>query len=887
MSPIKLNNSKYTKPPFCKGCPINHLTEGYIPPFNCETTEQLIVGEAAETNDLAKGEPFAGGAGIWLKNILKRAKISYNTFGVVNTIGCRPTNNIYPGSSEWKLDKFAGFEAVKYCRKHHLQPVLESKPWRKIIALGEQALRSLTFQRGIMAWRNSPLALREDGPAGKPRVLPILHPTYIMKDSKWYDITIGDIKNDLQLVPEDFNLNGTLLDLQAWDEKEFAFDLEWNPQTLEVSLCGFSNGYGKATVWDWKPEYIPEIKRIFEESEVLIGHNIVGADLPILKKLNFGTSAKLMDTMLMQHLIMPDVKHDLGFCASVFTRAIHWKGKGKDEATGGQQWQTWNMMTAIPIKYGGYGGCKNADHAYKLYNARDVSRNYEIYPPIQQLVTQWNLDTLYENVAIPTSKICRRLGDQGIKIDPTKIKTINETLTKEIGELEKDLPKELQTYYKDVNKFVTAEAGTYRPKTKKCKGKKSDNTQHPMAEYIFTQPGSIKCFHCLTLIPSGPMSLVKKIKVPGQEVVIPWRSEKIIKKYATNLGLKKHYNYKTKKETSGKDARKVWGREYQEFVVINELSERSTLRSNFAKEALLKESRLYFNLLPHGTATGRLSSSGKRKKIDGNIQNQPKSIRHIYVPDTSDMCFLEADWSGAENSITAYLAEDWDRLKCINDGVDEHSELASWIFKREVTDTNKNKHLRKVGKFTNHMLNYGGGPKKLQEELFMKANVSYTLSEIKDFIGAWREKNKVTYEWQRRVVQQAQTNSYLRNVFGRIRWFKSERFMNEAMAFLPSSTMADMMLRCMIALHASEFPQEIATLQLNAAADLPDGWRMVTQVHDSLLFTGPTTNWRECAQVVDSVMTQKFPELGDFSLGADFCMSEESWGACKKVNIYD
>src|SRR5439155_834323 len=52
------------------------------------------------------------------------------------------------------------------------------------------------------------------------------------------------------------------------------------------------------------------------------------------------------------------------------------------------------------------------------------------------------------------------------------------------------------------------------------------------------------------------------------------------------------------------------------------------------------------------TATGRLAS------FKPNIQNQPKSVRYLYVPDSDDMCFIEADYKSAELRVMAYMAGD-------------------------------------------------------------------------------------------------------------------------------------------------------------------------------------------------------------------------------------
>src|SRR3972149_10153144 len=88
------------KPYFCKLCPINHVTEGYVP-LHIQEGSTLAVGEAAGEEEIKQGLPFVGGAGGWLSSMCRAARLSRNYISIVNTLGCRPPDNVYPTAPIW------------------------------------------------------------------------------------------------------------------------------------------------------------------------------------------------------------------------------------------------------------------------------------------------------------------------------------------------------------------------------------------------------------------------------------------------------------------------------------------------------------------------------------------------------------------------------------------------------------------------------------------------------------------------------------------------------------------------------------------------------------------------------------------------------------------
>lgn len=864
----------HTKPSFCTNCPITHQTDGYVPLHLGKGGKDLFVGSFPSAEDVKAGQSFSDGIGSWLNSMLTAAKISRNAINITTALGCHPHH-----------DELLAKEGFQYCAAHHLAPILKRNNWSRVVALGEEALQSLTARRGINWWRGSSLPLTD---GSESVVVATLHPDEVRKKANLFSVVAGDLRKRPLVPPEYYNLWPTLAEVQAFTSPEFAFDLEWD-MFGQITMCGLTDKYYHAIVVPWTEPYINELYRIFTSAEVLIGHNIIGADTKYFEAMDWPLRATMIDTMLIQHLVQPDMPHSLAFVASVFTNKVFWKGKGEEyeDADGtysgtGAQWKTWADTSALPIHLGGYGGCTSGDEAYRLYNARDTDSSYQCAQPLKQLLQRFGMEHVYRNVSVPAAYICRDLADAGLKIDRSKLSVIRDTYTTQIAELEPRLPEGLAPYEQAVMRQIPAPEGTYRPKTKVCRGPRKDH--HDDVVFNFTSPNdSGVCVCCGRTVLPGALTLAKTIKVPGTERIVPWNSSTQVMAYATQRGLKAILHGKSGNATADKNARKVWGRTHSEFTIVDNLKHLSTLRNSFAKPGLLETERVYFNLLVHGTAEGRLSSSGRRRGVDPNIQNQPKEIRYIFIPDHNDWGILSADLKQGENMLTAWLAKDWPRWERLNTpGYDEHGDYATNFFGKPCFKGTEGEPLRKVGKIINHMLNYGASWKKLMEVLALQG-FFYSTADCKEAIAIWQKHNAGTSKWQKQTIEIAQTQSYLANAFGRKRWFQGRDFATKALAFLPASTLADTVLRMMIALYPARFAKELTELRVGRVGQYPDGWRLSIQVHDELASQGPHGLRYEAAQVVTDVMTQPWPELDGFHFGVDVSYSQSSWGECKPL----
>jgi hypothetical protein len=135
------------------------------------------------------------------------------------------------------------------------------------------------------------------------------------------------------------------------------------------------------------------------------------------------------------------------------------------------------------------------------------------------------------------------------------------------------------------------------------------------------------------------------------------------------------------------------------------------IKSSFIDK--IYESRDKWNLVrtsinPHGTQSGRLSSSGNY-----NTQNLPKKLRGMFIA-RPGMIFVGLDYKSAEVFTLAAYSDDPNLLEAIY-ASDTHRFVASFIYDKpedEITDDE-----RQAGKMSVFLIVYGGGADKLAQAL--------------------------------------------------------------------------------------------------------------------------------------------------------------------------
>lgn len=763
--------------------------------------------------------------------MLGKAGIKRSELTVINCIQCQPKNNIFPTDSDARsyISAEDAYAAVAQCQKNHVEPVLKARPWRRVDLLGEKPLRFVAQKDGgIHRWRGSPLPIPAIHPT-QPMTVPTLHPAGLMRDQSLIPIAVNDLRKDLAVPPENYNLSPSLADLRAFTATTFSFDIEtpYAGRTWEKSdifMVGLSAKATTAMVVPFTGAYVDELKRIFRNAKEVVGHNCLQFDLPVLEKFGVTTTAKVWDTMLLHHLRFPSLSgdertgggHDLAFVGSQLASKPAWKHDKVSE---------------------------------QLYCARDVDVTLMVFNELKPLCAAHSLLELYELVQVPLAKICYHMQRTGLKIDPSQIAVVRTKLLADMAVLETKLPEPMRSYDNPVNKREVAPPGTLSPKTRRP---------------------------------------VKYVMVATTEKVVPWRSTMMKQAFLYgsaepwHLGLPVQLDPKKDTITTGKtalDKLKKKAKTPEAITAIDALKRLNAMDetiSTFCKSEMANIDKFHTNFNVQGTASGRLSSS------DPNLQNIPEKARVVYVPSKPGYKLIEIDYSGIENRLTAWFANDVARLKRFDDDPDfsEHRYLASVIegipYDEVEKDNDKDAPYGKAKRIV-HGSNYGMGAQKIVKLYDMD------FEETKNILFKWKSEIKPTIDWQNGCAEHAKKQGWLVTPFGRRRWFYTNSYYTEALSFLPQSTAADIIYRAMIGLMYARinWPKELAQRVTPLLWPLPVTVNLLLQIHDALLFEAPEECVDEVVAGVRRVMEQPFPELKGLKLPVGIAVGD-SWGTLEK-----
>lgn len=786
----------------CLGCPMadKFPQSPFVPQQNGDSNV-LVVGNFPGEDEVLMGVPSTSK---WLENLLRKAGLRKDDVTIINTIQCRPLNNVYPSgpASAFYILPNDGHKAVEQCMQNHVWPLVRGLKWKKIIALGEEALFELTGKQGIFNWRGSPLPLKG---TDQPIVVPTLHPDDIGANQNMIPIVINDLKKNPVVPPEYYNLTPSLEDVRAFNAVEFASDIECNIATQAITMVGFSAKPFHAMVVPFIGAYIPEVKRIYANAKRIFLQNGLQFDQPLLANngVRLAGECEVIDTMLLHHICFPDLPHDLELIASMFTNKPAWKA-----------------------------GFKGAPGYWELRNARDTDATLQAGRVLVALTKQEKLWDLYNYVQVPLAKICRLMYDTGFKVDPKRLVEVRDKLIAQIAEGELKLPLSLRAYDKPKKKRVKAPIGTL-----------SEKTGNP----------------------------VKFTWLEGTEHVTPWRSPKILEKYLyAELELPPQLHPKSRKITVDKGAvekcirllRRTNRPELVGLLAYQKVKKAATLLSGFVTEDMVKQAitrvNPHFNV--HGTNSGRLSSS------DPNLQNQPEAARYMYVPSHPGWSLIDVDYSNIEPRLTAYFANDQDRLaRFMEPGYNEHKWTASQFFDIPIEDVIKDNSIEApygIAKRINNGLNYGIGIQKIVNT----HGLEYQL--VKEKVAIWKRVNAQTVKWQLETSKIAEQQGFLTTPFDRKRWFWTSSLYTESLSFLPQSSGADILFKAMIGLvyDRIDWPLEKALRICPSAESLPRPARLLLSVHDSLVFECPNDKIDEAVAVIRRVMEAPIRELGGLSI---------------------
>ena len=270
------------------------------------------------------------------------------------------------------------------------------------------------------------------------------------------------------------------------------------------------------------------------------------------------------------------------------------------------------------------------------------------------------------------------------------------------------------------------------------------------------------------------------------------------------------------------------------------------LKSTYADGLLavmdMNTEKIYSTFNQTITATGRISST------EPNLQNIPvrlelgRELRKVFIPESDDYCFLDADYSQIELRVLAHIAGDESLIDAFQNNQDIHRMTASQVFHvpfEEVTPLQ-----RSNAKAVIFGIIYGKGSFTLGQDL------GISRKEAEDYINAYFARYPKIKGFMDDTIKNGAKNGYVSTLWNRRRAMpelQSSNFIQRAAGERAAMNMpiqgsaADIIKLAMIKIER----------ELRAGGFKT---RMLLQVHDELVFEAPDDEVEEVGRLIKSVM---------------------------------
>ena len=620
----------------------------------------LILGEALGEQEVIKLRPFVGGAGWMFDDILRCAGIPRSECYIMNVIPTRPPENKVPRLLELGITLE---ECEEWCREW----IADIHP-TCVLALGGTALRCLTGQVDITAWRGSILNVDVSGGI-KVKVIPTFHPSYIRRLSSKSARKEREGEQTVKYTYGSARLTAVIDAKRAWEEskkpgfeqatrelivqptlavvkeylakarsaKRVSFDIETMGKW--VDCIGFSDDSRSAICiprgeyWGKdSPEIDALIREILWEHDGLVAQNgafdmtmLLGNELPV-RKLHF-------DTMVAHHWLHPELPHDLHYLTSIYTKEPYYKWKLRSARNSWERWE---------------------------YNCLDACTTLEVAEKLGEELKEFKVENEFYGYIMPLFHTVLRMGLRGCRVDLERKKRLQRVLGYLVDRRVKRAKELLGV---DINL----------------------NSPVQLIKYLYTD-----------------------LKLPVQ---------------------KNRDNYGKFVVTADEDAIKrlirISGkRELQSILDVREVRK---AKSTYADAKLSFDGRLRTGYSVTGTETGRLNSKKNLFKEGWNSQNSPPWFRSVVIPEEGHV-LLEADLKFAEALLIAWFARDIATIDAVRNGRDIYLWHGSRMFGKDYSAVTAEE--RDLIKPVILGCGYGLGPNHLAEMLGVSVAKGKVLREL-------------------------------------------------------------------------------------------------------------------------------------------------------------
>lgn len=335
------------------------------------------------------------------------------------------------------------------------------------------------------------------------------------------------------------------------------------------------------------------------------------------------------------------------------------------------------------------------------------------------------------------------------------------------------------------------------------------------------------------------------------------------------LGLKGGKKTKTGYSTAADVLEKIRG-DHPIVEQILQYRQLAKLKSTYADGLLAvldpETDKIYSTFNQTITATGRISST------EPNLQNIPvrlelgRQLRKVFIPESAEYCFLDADYSQIELRVLAHISGDETLIEAFRTDQDIHRLTASQVFHvpfDEVTPLQ-----RSNAKAVNFGIVYGIGSFSLSQDL------GITRKEAEAYIAAYFAKYPKIKAYMDKTIQDAAERGYVSTLWNRRRAMPELQSGN----FIQRSFGERVAMNMPIQGSAADIIK-IAMVRVHRA--LREGGfrsRLILQVHDELLIE----TYREEKEAVARILRENMEQAAQLAVPLSVDVHEgASWFEAK------
>lgn len=402
--PLTQLGSWHKQPSTCRNCPLYGIGQGFVPPCMPDDRTRIrlaIQGEAPGKQEVQQRLPFVGPAGFWLtNNILNPIGVTRDEVVFDNTLRCMPPRN---KAGEWYPVGGVREMAEVECRQYDIWHALPHDV--PLLLAGGKALKQRLGHQSISGWHGH-IQQHEGRLVGCT-----FHPSAVMRQPNLLPVVVREAynlllaqQNPALLQPPTIVRGGILPDRPG----PMVFDLEWN-ERKQITCVGVA--YDANTAYStYGNEGAAMVKDRVADGRLVIGHNILDADFPVLGISSVSCVARVFDTKVAAHLAHPHLANlgllDLGSLVRFYRPTTNWKQDTQDVL---------------------------------VYNGRDCAYNFYLYERLVEDLTTMGVMHLLEKQQ-RLAHMARLMHEPGIAIDHAAIIAYHEEWSANKGKVKATFP---------------------------------------------------------------------------------------------------------------------------------------------------------------------------------------------------------------------------------------------------------------------------------------------------------------------------------------------------------------------------------------------------------------------------------------------------------------